>query len=581
MGFVKTFIFNSLLFFSFYLYAQEPILESYTPIDSLKNRDYKVYIAHFNRTFPGYESEPDSLFAHEVAMTYLWKANKLSDTLNMGKAYSFLGLLEGYRLDYLDKAIAYTENYDDNFQPALAYSLKFVNYYNNGNYKEANNMLFKALKYGKERDNLSLFHELEYNIIILNSEWGNKKKAVHSVEEYLAFMRSSRYDSIFPDYSNHRKKNEYVSVQYHLAGLYYKLYDYKNALIYIDSVYQYGVKNNFNKYKINYYGLKGSVLYRQGNYKEALKNTNKYLDNNESDDLYGNSGSLNMKGLILWQLNRKEEAIKSIQKADSLYQITDDEFEELGEGYQLLINHYKEIKGAENQLVYLNKLIEFDRKISSNYIEIGNRIEQEYTIPQLLAEKDTVISNLNKEKIVAKRNKYITFTLFGLSLLAISYYIRTNHLNKKRFIILQRSYEQLEIANKTTETTTQKEKTILDLDEKRIDIISKGLTLFEKSHGYLENTITLKSLAETLETNSSYLSKYINSVKETNFSTYISDLRIHYAIHRLQKDTKFRSYTIDAIASDVGFSNTRSFTNHFKRVTGITVSYFMKKLPSS
>ena len=112
----------------FFSQAQESILKGYTPIDSLKKSDYKVFINYFNRTAPAYEIEPDSLFAHDIAMTYLWKAHQLNDSLNMGKAYSMLGLLEGLRLDYLDKAIAYTENFKDKFQPANAYLLKSVSY---------------------------------------------------------------------------------------------------------------------------------------------------------------------------------------------------------------------------------------------------------------------------------------------------------------------------------------------------------------------------------------------------------------------------------------------------------------------
>jgi YesN/AraC family two-component response regulator len=119
------------------------------------------------------------------------------------------------------------------------------------------------------------------------------------------------------------------------------------------------------------------------------------------------------------------------------------------------------------------------------------------------------------------------------------------------------------------------------LDEKQLAIISKGLEDFEQSQGFLDASSTLKSVAQGMQTNSSYLSKYINEIKETNFSQYLSTLRIQYAIYKLQEDRTLRSYTIEAIASEVGFSNTRSFTNHFKRVTGISVSYFIKKLPAS
>ncbi|MFC4633386.1 helix-turn-helix domain-containing protein [Dokdonia ponticola] len=575
-----------ILFFCFFrvitTYSQESILEGYTLIDSLVDKDYKELIAHFNRIAPNYQIEPDSIFAHEVAMTYLWKAHQKNDSLNMGKAYSMLGQLEDLRLDYLDKAIAYTENYDDKTQPALAYSLKFANYYYQGENQKASNMLLEAIEYARKRNNLKMLKELEYNINVLNSQWGDRQRTLKYFLKYNSFIKSGVYDSLFLEFPRESKEQEYIDVQYSIAKNYYDAKELKLASTYIDSVYHYGLKNNIDEYKLIFFGLKGGILYREGAYQEALKYTNQFLELEDPEDLYAISRSLNMKGLILWQLNRKEEAIQSIKKADSLYQITDDEFEELGEGYQVLINHYKDIGETENQLVYLNKLIEFDRKISSNYIEIGNRIAQEYTLPQLLAEKDIVISKLNSEKAFEKRTKYITFILLGVSIMVIVYYIRTYYRSKKKFQLLQETFEQQRLSANRTEVQVQKEKSVLNLEEKQIELISKGLTKFEQSQEFLDGTVTLKSLAERLETNSSYLSKYINGVKETNFSTYISDLRIQHAIYKLQEDVKFRFYTVEAIASEVGFSNTRSFTNHFKRVTGITVSYFMKRLfPSS
>ncbi|MEP0266437.1 helix-turn-helix domain-containing protein [Dokdonia sp.] len=569
-------------FFPIFVYAQEPILEGYTPIDSLKDKDYKVFIDHFNRTAPDYEIEPDSLFAHEIAMTYLWKAHSVNDTLNMGKAYGLLGQLEGLRFDYLDKAIAYTENYNDKFQPAVAYLLKFQSFYYTGNYKKAMKLLFTALEYTERNKNDYLSYYVRKDINALRADWGDKKHAIEEYKKELSFIYLVKFDTIrYPTFSKKNKELKYVTAQYQLAQTNYELNELKNASIYIDSVYQFGITNNLDEYKIQYYGLKGGILYREKRYLEALDFTNKFLELENPEDFYAISRSSVIKGLTLWELNRKEEAIHSIKKADSLYQISDDEFEELGEGYQLLINHYKEIEDTENQLLYLNKLIAFDKKISSNYLEIGNRITQEYTVPQLLAEKDIVISKLNVEKASEKRSKYIVFIFLGISGIVILYYISAHYRSKKKFSALQQDFEQRETSQVKEEVSLAIAPKSLGLDDAQIALISKGLEKFEQSQGYLEAAVTLKSLAQSMHTNSSYLSKYINAVQGANFSQYMSTLRVQYAIYKLQEDAKFRSYTIEAVASEVGFSNTRSFTNHFKRVTGITVSYFIKKLPSS
>lgn len=83
-------------------------------------------------------------------------------------------------------------------------------------------------------------------------------------------------------------------------------------------------------------------------------------------------------------------------------------------------------------------------------------------------------------------------------------------------------------------------------------------------------------MQKKLETNSTYLSKTINQYKNKNFSQYINDLRIEDTITRLREDKKFRNYSIKAIAEEVGFSNSESFSKAFFKKTGYQPSYFIK-----
>jgi len=51
-----------------------------------------------------------------------------------------------------------------------------------------------------------------------------------------------------------------------------------------------------------------------------------------------------------------------------------------------------------------------------------------------------------------------------------------------------------------------------------------------------------------------------------------------YTIETLKTNPTFRKYSVKAIAEEVGFGNTDSFTNAFKKKTGITPFYFIKEL---
>ncbi len=109
------------------------------------------------------------------------------------------------------------------------------------------------------------------------------------------------------------------------------------------------------------------------------------------------------------------------------------------------------------------------------------------------------------------------------------------------------------------------------------DILVK-LELFEIEKGYLNQHVSLNSLAKNIGTNHSYLSKTINSVKGKSFKNYLNDLRIAHAYTELQKDAQLRKFTIEAIAFENGFKSAESFSKKFKEKYDIYPSKFLKTL---
>ena len=107
--------------------------------------------------------------------------------------------------------------------------------------------------------------------------------------------------------------------------------------------------------------------------------------------------------------------------------------------------------------------------------------------------------------------------------------------------------------------------------------IASGLEKFEMQNEYLM-PLTLVELAKKLDTNSTYLSKFININTGNNFSQYINKLRIQYIVERLKSDSRLRSFTIEAIAEEIGFGTPQSFSKAFYNETGIFPSYYIKKL---
>ena len=123
-----------------------------------------------------------------------------------------------------------------------------------------------------------------------------------------------------------------------------------------------------------------------------------------------------------------------------------------------------------------------------------------------------------------------------------------------------------------------KDRTNRVIAEDVAETILKELNLFETKEHFLKKGITLTTLAKKIKTNSNYLSEIINTYKEKNFNTYLNDLRIEYALNRLAKDKKFRSYKIPFIAEELGYNNEQAFTLAFKKRTGTPLSIYLREI---
>ena len=85
-------------------------------------------------------------------------------------------------------------------------------------------------------------------------------------------------------------------------------------------------------------------------------------------------------------------------------------------------------------------------------------------------------------------------------------------------------------------------------------------------------------MAKLFDSNANYLSRVINLKIGKNFSQYINDLRIDYAVRKISNDKKFRKYTIKAIGEECGYRNAESFSKAFYRRNKIYPSNYINKL---
>ncbi|SNY95163.1 helix-turn-helix domain-containing protein [Flagellimonas pacifica] len=115
------------------------------------------------------------------------------------------------------------------------------------------------------------------------------------------------------------------------------------------------------------------------------------------------------------------------------------------------------------------------------------------------------------------------------------------------------------------------------LDKSSSEELMDGIRhLFIKEEVFLDNSISLESIAEKLSVPPRKLSQCINENEQKNFSDFVNGYRIEKAKAMLS-DPKYAQEKIIAVAYDCGFGNVTSFNLAFKAKTQLTPSQFRNK----
>ena len=98
--------------------------------------------------------------------------------------------------------------------------------------------------------------------------------------------------------------------------------------------------------------------------------------------------------------------------------------------------------------------------------------------------------------------------------------------------------------------------------------------LMAENRPWLNSNYSLAHLANDLQMSLHQASALINQATGTNFNDYMNQHRINYAID-LIKAGKTANLNMKGISDLCGFNNRNTFTNAFKKVTGMSPSEFL------
>lgn len=198
---------------------------------------------------------------------------------------------------------------------------------------------------------------------------------------------------------------------------------------------------------------------------------------------------------------------------------------------------------------------------------------------------NTTVKNIQKTQqqsfFKTKKNLIIISLIIGILLLTSIFAGIINHKKSKkeltRFRTIMEKLEKDEFIEHSSVSTIEQKNAIPVPEEIEIQLLKK-LKKFESSQKFTSKNLLISTLANSLGTNTTYLSSVINQHKNKNFNNYINELRVNYIIQKLNTDPKYLKYKISHLAEEAGFSTHDTFTTTFKNLTGISPSQFIKLL---
>lgn len=543
--------------------------------DSLRKKNFQYIENAYNKTFQ-IDNDKAELFANIILQKGKQENNKNQIFEGYFKIARTKNLKGENGFPYADSLITRTKNINNIDYPAKGHILKGILFNNNSKYKEALEEYVTALELNKNKNEEQLYY-IKKLIAILKTSTEEYKEALPLFLEHYEYEKGK---------TEKEKKDvkTYIASIFSLANIYAKLKDYPKSIQFVDLGLSECQK--YNNYSSYYYLLmtKGINQYYSKNYSLAEKSLSETLHGLIKSKDYVNLGILYYYlGKIKYDTNKKREAVNLFIKADSI-SFAINSFEPIKrDGYEILIDHYKKNGDYRNQLKYVDRLIYSDSVIAMNRKNLSKDIFKKYDTPFLMQEKEILIKKLN--------NKNNTYVWLIIVLLSITFFfifiIRKNKIKIKEYerlakvLIEKSSSSTIPFIEKDIEKNNigkKRNKDKLISDDPRFKILIDKIDNFEATNAFLNKNITLDSLAKDFQTNRGYLSKLINELKGKNFSQYLNDLRINYIVEELKTNKKIRKLTIAGIADNIGFNNSESFTNAFKKVTGTLPSYYIKLL---
>ncbi|WP_373055465.1 helix-turn-helix domain-containing protein [Zunongwangia sp. H14] len=536
---------------SFYGYAQDETVTTSIPYEEIQSLESEAL------------EEEDIEELERLVQVHLKKAAAENNDIEKARAFYYKTILEEPvpALAYADSIIIITGTSSHPNYPALGYALKGHLLYQSGDFQLALENYLEAYNLSLKKDNIEQQREFALAIAAIRNIYGQHYAAAELYNRSLNILKTKK------DFENSYYE-DYILLLYNLSLTHLRLHALDSARYYanqgIDKTMQLNDKANLQDFIL----LDAQINYYAGKYRKAKDTLLRYVGS-----LDGTSKAIKLYylGKIEDKSNNRKLALQYYRDIDSIVTANGDPFSEIKDVYhQLMLNALAE-NDKKKQIEYMGKLIAYDSIHSAKQENVINEAMVSYDIPYLKHQKKEAEAQLQtKQRIIASVG---LLALTGI-VTGIYFYLRSVRMKKKLKLLLEGNTAKNRVS--TGPVNVHPNSVPEDI---RIDILAK-LEKFEKSERFLDKDLDMATLAQELETNTSYLSVIINNYKNKSFPNYLKDLRIAKAIVMLDNDPILLKFNYQGLAETFGFKTGESFSKAFYKNTGIYPSRYIKELRS-
>lgn len=390
----------------------------------------------------------------------------------------------------------------------------------------------------------------------------------------------------------------------------------------------------FSNFVPVYLNSEGFQYYKKNDFENAIKKYKEALSQYKDEDLH-----LEEKfylGMSYWKLNKNEEALSYFQEIDHDYDETGRISMEFRPMFEFFIDYYKNKGDQKNQLVYVEKLLQYDRNFAQEQKNLSYKINTDYDEKRLLEEKAKIENSRKTERWVIIAAAILTLA----GSVSWLFFVRKKNKSSEKYpdpvtennhseeinvqtdtvsetiILEQESLEKTlpvsaseisetfqENNNADVKNSVQEEEikqqeeeddvayipypeikvkpvgydAYAPINESTVKHILNKLENFESKKKFLKKNLRLSDLALEFNTNDKYLARVIKVKTGKIFNYYVNDLRFAHLEKLIKEDASVKQKKIKEISAYLGYSSPEAFTNLFRERFGVSPTQYFKE----